>query len=158
MSRLLTWSLIIVALGIGLTWMLKSAQEHPLPLAQQAPLPAPRPAPPLTVGERAGEITKTAVDATIATGEKIAQKTAEQGKVVATSVENAATAIAEQTSAAATKVSETTKSLVDETTKQVSEAAKQVGEAAHETANKASALTDELLKSIQTPAKETPKP
>ncbi len=137
MTRLLTWSLIIIVLGLAITWMLSSTQSNPRPLPDPA-----KPTEP-TLGERAGAATTSAVDHTLASGEKLAVE-----------AKTASAKVAEQTTVVAVEVAEASKKIAAQAQTLAGDAATQVSAAAQQ----AAAQAGKIVEGLQAPAKDTAKP
>ena len=131
MTRLITWSLIILAFGLGMTWMIRSAQLNPRPLPESMKAPATAPAKPEpSLSEQAGTAARTAVD-----------KAKEVGAQVT-----------EQSNTLVNEVSEATKKAADKTNEVVGETAKQVSEAAKQAAEQAGKTVDQFVEGFNKPA------
>jgi len=140
MTRLITWSLIILTFGLGITWMVRSAQANPRPLPQPEKTPAAAPTEPAkpepSFSEKAGTAARSAVD---------------QAKDVGAQV-------VEQTSAAASEVSAASKDAAAKAKDAISETAQHVSDAAKQAAEKASKVAGEFAEGFNKPAEPAAAP
>lgn len=119
MTRLITWCLIIAAFGLGLVWMVASAQANPRTLPTGKPAEPPVQLAP-SLSEQAGAATRSAIDKTKEVSAQVVEKTSE-----------IATQVGEATKEAAAKTSE----VASEAAKQASDTAKQAAEKAKQAAS-----------------------
>lgn len=132
MTRLITWSLIIVICGLALTWMLRPAQAQPRRLPEAAAEP--------TIGQRAGAATSAAVDHTIAAGERLAA----EARIARAGVAQQTAVAVDEVTAAGRKIAAQAQTVVGAAATTVGEAAATVGEAARHAADQTSHLVDGL--------------
>ena len=120
MTRLITWSLIILAFGLGLIWMVASAQANPrtLPKTEKpvgtSPVTTTEPTKPApSLSEQAGTAARSAVEAAKEVGAQVVEKSGE----VAQDVKEATTDAAAKTSEAVKQAGDSAKQAADDFTK-----------------------------------------
>lgn len=134
MRRLITWSIIILLFGLGLMWMVTSAQANPRSMPPEktdepAPTTTGPAAPGPSISEQVGAAARSAVDKAKEVSAQVVEKSGE----------------------IATQVGDATKDAAAKTSEVASEAAKQVGEATKQATDKAKEAASDFTKGFNQP-------